>query len=335
MAEQPKTWMKRTLVGTGALHLLSRMRRPGIAILMYHSVMDNPEPHASTLGGIVHPRKIFREQMEVLAREYHPVSLDDVLHFLEGKSRLPAKAVVMTFDDGYSDNAEVAAPILNQLGIPATFYLTVGCLDKNIFPWVARLRFAFFTTKRSSWTDAGGSCIPTTSPSERVRAYDAACAQCAALTGEAQQQFVSAIERDLETDAIPENQRVMMTWNQARKLAAQGHIVGSHTMTHPNMAHVRGDGELREEFVLSKERLEQELGQPAIHFSYPCPILDPHWSPRTVDLSRQAGYRTAVTTNPGLVRQGDDPLTLHRIVPARTADDLRWNLECTFAGRLS
>ena len=106
--------------------------------------------------------------------------------------------------------------------------------------------------------------------------------------------------------------RLMMSWDQARQLARAGHIVGSHTMTHPNMAHVKSDSDLQQEFEQSKRRLEQELNAPVVHFSYPCPILQPHWTERTVNMCRQLGYRTAVTTNPGLARRGNDPLTLRR-----------------------
>ena len=123
-----------------------------------------------------------------------------------------------------------------------------------------------------------------------------------------------------------------MTWEQARALMRQGHIVGSHTMTHPNLAHVK-NGDLERELEQSKLRLEQQLSSRVIHFSYPCPILEPHWSALTVEVCRKVGYLTAVTANPGPVHEGDDPLSLRRMHPTTDVDGLRWNLECTFLGR--
>jgi peptidoglycan/xylan/chitin deacetylase (PgdA/CDA1 family) len=125
----------------------------------------------------------------------------------------------------------------------------------------------------------------------------------------------------------------MMTWEQARQLVGQGHIVGSHTVSHPNLAHLEDEPELRFELEESKRRLGQELASPAIHFSYPCPILQPHWSARSTQICRELGYRTAVTTNSGPVRVGDDPLTLHRLPASKDVDELRWALDCTFLGR--
>jgi peptidoglycan/xylan/chitin deacetylase (PgdA/CDA1 family) len=126
----------------------------------------------------------------------------------------------------------------------------------------------------------------------------------------------------------------MMTWGEVRGLLRQGHIVGSHTMSHPNMAHVAADA-LKREFVDSKRALERELGQPVTHFSYPCPALQPHWTELTLRESRHAEYQTAVTTIVGLARRRDNPLSLRRILPTKSVDGLRWNMEYAFMNRRS
>jgi hypothetical protein len=73
--------------------------------------------------------------------------------------------------------------------------------------------------------------------SARGRAYEAAAACCARLAGDAQESFVNDIEHDLEVEPVKEN--LMMTWDQARQLIRQGHMVGSHGMSHPNLAHIK------------------------------------------------------------------------------------------------
>lgn len=143
---------------------------------------------------------------------------------------------------------------------------------------------------------------------------------------------MQATEAELAVRLPDSASSLMMDHQQLRGLLSHGHIVGSHTMTHPNMAHISESDatfELRE----SKKRLEVTLSLPIRHFSYPCPALSPHWNSRTVALSRAAGYETAVTTDSGLTRQGHDPLALKRISPTKTLDGLRWNLESAFAGR--
>jgi len=117
-----------------------------------------------------------------------------------------------------------------------------------------------------------------------------------------------------------------------KQLAQHGHIVGSHTMTHPNLAFVAPEevrGELRE----SKQRMETQLNAPVPHFSYPCPALFPNWTEQTVEESRRVGYQTAVTTSTGLTRRNDNPLGLKRVRPTKTVEGLEWTLASAFAGR--
>src|SRR5579864_5414087 len=137
---------KNAILATRALRLAAEFARPGAAILMYHSVQPDPLQNVDSLNGIIHSQSFFRQQMELLARDYHPISLDDLTTKLRTGTPLHPRSVVITFDDGYSDNYEVAMPILNQLGILATFYATVHCIENRKLPWPSRLRWAFRRT---------------------------------------------------------------------------------------------------------------------------------------------------------------------------------------------
>jgi peptidoglycan/xylan/chitin deacetylase (PgdA/CDA1 family) len=325
-----KDWIKRGLIASGLTRVAGKLNGKGVAILMYHSVMTEPEQQGQTLGPIIHSSNAFERQMEVIAGEYQPVALDDVLLFVRGEKELPARAVVVTFDDGYADNCEVAVPILNRVGVPATFYVTVDCIESAKLPWPSRLRFVFFTTKKKSWEGQDGSIWPLQDNEQRDRAFLAACDDCAKMAGEAQEQWVRGIEGELQTGAC--NQRLMMTWDQVRDLVGKGHIVGSHTLSHPNMAYI-GEEDATKELRESKRKLEHVLNASIIHFSYPCPALSPHWNERTLKISEAVGYQTAVTTDGGRVRRHDSPLSLHRVRPTKEVEGLRWNLECAFLGR--
>ena len=245
---------------------------------------------------------------------------------------MPRRPVAVTFDDGYANNFEVAVPVLNHFGIPATFYVTTACIDRKQLPWIARIRRAFRTTERQSWQAPDGSILSLASRDLREAARVVACEHCAQLAGEPQERLIEAIESALEIAPPSEESCRMLSWEQLRGMVRHGHIVGSHTVSHPNLAHV-GWEELKTELVDSKRRLEQELGVTVPHFAYPNPILTPHWSTQTVDAIRRAGYRTAVIATPGIVRRHDDPLCLHRVASSRKLDAFRWNLECVFLGR--
>ena len=81
--------------------------RPRAVVLVYHRVGERRlDPWRLTVDP-----EIFGGQMEALARDWSPLSLAELVEGLAGR-RLPERAVVVTFDDGYADNLEIAAPIL-------------------------------------------------------------------------------------------------------------------------------------------------------------------------------------------------------------------------------
>jgi peptidoglycan/xylan/chitin deacetylase (PgdA/CDA1 family) len=104
---------------TGQLTLQGVRHRDGaqvLRILMYHKV----SPHADNPPCV--PPSLFREQMEHVRACANPVSVDDYLAARRGERPLPPRSVLVTFDDGYRDTLEHAAPILSALGIPAVLF---------------------------------------------------------------------------------------------------------------------------------------------------------------------------------------------------------------------
>jgi peptidoglycan/xylan/chitin deacetylase (PgdA/CDA1 family) len=165
-----------------------------------------------------------------------------------------------------------------------------------------------------------------------MQAFERAAEYCSKLSGTPQDRFVESLGQELETEPPKPLQRLIMTWEEVQGLALRGHTVGSHTMTHPNVAQISQD-DVQRELGQAKHRLEQELGIPIAHFSYPCPALQPHWAERTVSAARELGYQTAVTVDRGVVRADSNPFSLPRIRPTKTVDGLRWNLESAFLAR--
>jgi hypothetical protein len=91
-----------------------------VPVLMYHHVGPHP-------GLVTVSPEIFTSHMEYLAaRGYTTLAADDFLEFLRGRHPIPAKSVLITFDDGYLDNYVHAYPVLRRLGQRATIFAVTG-----------------------------------------------------------------------------------------------------------------------------------------------------------------------------------------------------------------
>lgn len=112
-------------------------------------------------------------------------------------------------------------------------------------------------------------------------------------------------EWDIVNGEVPDR---LMDDAQVRDWMAAGHEIGSHTRSHPRLSKIPL-AQAREEIVASKKMLEDRFGVPIRHFCYPYGDL----SPQVRDLVAEAGYATAVTTEWGVHRAGDDPLLISRI----------------------
>lgn len=94
-------------------------------ILAYHRILPGGGAESPTLTP-----EGFRRQVEILATRWRPIPLSTLVSWLEGKTRLPAKAVVLTFDDGTDDTFTYAYPILARYQVPATVFLIVGSIGE-------------------------------------------------------------------------------------------------------------------------------------------------------------------------------------------------------------
>ena len=109
---------------------LSEFPTEGIPVLMYHSISTIP---GNTLGV---PVQQFAEEMAWLHRQnYTTLSLEEFYEALVNKTPIPEKPIVLTFDDGYSDNYEAAWPILRPYGFKATFFVTTSSVGPGMMNW--------------------------------------------------------------------------------------------------------------------------------------------------------------------------------------------------------
>jgi peptidoglycan/xylan/chitin deacetylase (PgdA/CDA1 family) len=324
-----KQQVKNVLLRGEVLRTAARFRGPHAVVLMYHSVVEDPRDTANTIR-ISQSRSSFEQQISTLARRFHVVTIEQIAEFAADGRQLSPFSVAITFDDGFADNHDVALPILSRYGTPATFYIMVNAVESGVPPWYCRFTFAFRTTTVPEWKHpVNGRMFQLTDPNERNEALSTAWDLGAAQTGEAQEQLVRGIEDSLQVEPLDARSGLMMDWEKVLAMKKAGHTIGAHTLSHPNLAHVSA-ALAKEEIVGSKNRLEEKVGDSVRHFSYPHPALNPQWSQQTVQITRDAGFRSAVLTTHGSVAPGDEPLSLMRIPADEDCGLWLWQLERAF-----
>jgi peptidoglycan/xylan/chitin deacetylase (PgdA/CDA1 family) len=119
-----------------ALHRLGRTGRgPGVRILYYHSVSEDP------VRSSVSPAAFERQMASLRRADYDLLTLKEAEERLARGERIATRSVVVTLDDGFRDNYEQALPILLRYRVPATVFLTVAYIGTDQLPTLTRTNF--------------------------------------------------------------------------------------------------------------------------------------------------------------------------------------------------
>lgn len=304
-----KNWIKGPLrvayQGVGGPALLRRWQQDAIRILAYHQFDETSAP-------------LLEQQCRYLRRHYTPVCLSEAAAHLVSRRRPPSRLVVVTVDDGYRDFFTVAHPIFSAYKIPATVFPVSDFVDRKCWLWWDQIAVAFQQTTRQvvDVHIGNGESLryPLRTTTER-QAATTAVVRIALKTANAIRlrlldEVISALDVSLSNE--PPSGSAALSWDEIRILAGKGVEFGSHTKTHPILSRLSDSTEIRTELVVSKQRLEEELGQPVVHFCYPNGGEE-DFDARAITILEESGFRTAVTAKLGLNTPGDAMLRLKRI----------------------
>lgn len=286
-----------------------------LAIFLFHGVTSGERRHTVRNYTRKHlPVREFRQIIHGLKRQGEAISMGDLLSSA-GRETLPANAFAITFDDGFRNNYQFAAPVLADLDVPATFYVTTDFIENNTGSWIDRIEFAVEATPtvRLSipWLSLQGSW---STPAEKIALLDRLRStvkssrdidpeRVAAAIWE--QTGISEIEPDAELDQ-------KLSWDEAATLASEPlFTVGGHSHTHPILEFL-DDRRLEAEVKQSVSLLTRHLSQPVEHYSYP--EGQPHcYSERVIACLKENGVRCCPTAEHGTNDAATDLFRLKRI----------------------
>lgn len=215
----------------------------------------------------------FHQLLIELKTKGQALSMDDIVDLINNNHDLPEYAYAVTFDDGFENNVTVAAPVLADLQIPATFYISTYLVDNNAMTWIDRIEFCLENTKEGvlslEWESKPIRFDDTDSKIQilnNIRSYVKADPEINP------DQVVSSIYDQCNMNMITENQDPIdkkMDWKQVRELHAENlFTIGGHSHRHVSLASLNVD-ELENELSTSISLLKSKAGISLRHYSYP------------------------------------------------------------------
>ena len=287
-------------------------RRPAHAvILLYHRVA---EPQADPFRLAVSPKR-FEQQLELLHSRHRVIALDALPAELDDPPRAEP-TIVVTFDDGYADNLERAAPIADALEIPITVFVAVGPVVAGTPFWWDELTELVCVRPVEEQTIAvrvgnRQRGFRVSSERERLRACIDLHGLLRRLPESARRRVLDELAAASSTGREAADGRPLAVDELRRLDRLPGVTIGSHTVSHPALTSL-ATSDREAEIAGSKATLEELLGHGVDLFSYPYgrgSDLDAE----TVRVTAAAGYRAACTTVQAGVSDRSRPHALPRL----------------------
>lgn len=315
-----RTWVDRSAQLSGLLRHFEARMRTGLTVLMYHRILPAERCARYPLRSLAMPCEAFREQVRWLAERCDVLPLGEALEKNRealDKSRAASTRplVAITFDDGYADNAQLAAPILEEAGLRATFFVVTDFIASREPLWFDRAVLAFEALPEERWqtivsSQASDAGAPMPDAGSALAAWMGFLKE---LDPGVRTALVEALSNAAEIgpfpeDATTEGEYGPMSLESLRALAQRGHEIGSHTLSHPLLPQLE-PAELERELSSSRSRLADWLGAAPRGFCYPNGDCDA----RVVRAVQAAGYSYACRIRPALNLPGQDPFLVNRI----------------------
>lgn len=296
---------RRRAVATAAWSLDQLVRwsqiRVGLA-LVHHGVADEGGP---AMRALLPPESAdtFRAQMTAVASRYRVVPAGELPEAIRTRRRGERIPLAVTFDDDLRSHVDDVAPVLQALGIPATFYLTGAALERPVRFWWESFDAALAQGRPVAEVVARYGIEPL--------AVDGGSLYGVGISIETMaEDRRRALAAELEALAGPVPDDTGLRPDDVRRLAEQGFEIGFHTREHPSLVNLDDDA-LDRALRTGCEDVAAAAGRPLTSIAYPHGA----WDARVARAARAAGWSTGYTVDAVAVKADDDDLALPRIDP--------------------
>jgi len=243
-------------------------RRNCLVCLNYHRIgISN---HVSDPGLFSSSVEQFEEQVRFIKKRYAIVSLEEATEFIKHPSRPGTTCVLLTFDDGYLDNYQIAYPILRSQGVSATFFLVSSFVGNNKLPWWDLIAWILGRTNIKSFNvdypikthinmEENGYEENLRTLLKNYKSYQ----------NQDSNKFIKCLREACHVYDDPSStNRLFMNWDEVREIRRGGMCIGSHTHSHEILAKLPLKKQV-EEIAISKAIIEEKLHERVNALAYP------------------------------------------------------------------
>ena len=296
----------------------------GLTILLFHGVIEQQSHPVRNYLGKHLEECHFVAMLQRLMEHGRPMSMPQITACRESGEPYPPRSFAVTFDDGFENNYRIAAPILRQLNIPATFYVTTGFIENNLMSWIDRIEHAIENATcqdlRLPWLKTP---MRITSTVGKIAALEVIRAKVKTDKKIDVDALIASVFEQANVDFCDKGDGPLdlkMCWDQVRALSRDPlFTIGGHGHRHAILSFLDSE-ELAVELDTSLEAIRaQEIAV----CDYAYPEGQSHcYSDAVVEALQLRGIKCATTAIPGVNTAETNPFELHRIMP--TPHSLSW-----------
>jgi peptidoglycan/xylan/chitin deacetylase (PgdA/CDA1 family) len=295
-----------SLISLGCSIFARGGRRASLVVLKFHRVLPERDPLLPSEPDA----RAFSAQMDLIATKFNVLALSDGIRKLREQS-LPARALCVTFDDGYANNCTVALPILAAKGIPVTVFIATGFLNGGRMFNDTVIESVRSAPAEFDLRDMGLDVYRLSDDNSRLDAIERIIQKLKHLEPAARLRSANEISARA---GLEDRSELMLSDDQVRHLFKAGIQIGAHTVNHPILTAVDADT-ARNEMTASKIRLEEITGSPVSVFAYPNGKPTTDYDHTHVALVRDVGFEAALSTAWGAADRDSDIFQIPRIAP--------------------
>lgn len=279
-----------------------------LAIIYFHHVFKHKNEF--------HPDDIiaadFDKKIKFLMKHFNILALSEAIELLKTK-RLPSKALVITFDDGYQDNFTVAVPILKKHHCPATFFISTSGIEEGCL-WNDKVEQLLNNTKIKTITEnIIGEKISISNKDEKIAAFQLLLSKL---------KFLSHDKRTLQLKKLAvelgdiEFKRTMMRADQIKRLHQDGFTIGAHTHNHTILTTETID-DCQQELLNNKKKLEGIICNKVHFIAFPNGLFERDYTFKHCNLAKEMDFKVGFSTNDGGAISSTNIYTIPRFMPYR------------------